>query len=367
MTSGPQRDEVRDVENNVKDQTPRSGPEVTDPPLSPRETAVATAPGPHQLPGGRRQRRVLDFALDNIVWILLIVFALLANAMNPFFLSLLNLQNVLVQATTLGFLGVAIALTLLLGEIDLSVVGILGFSGACGALLVNSGLPGPLAVLAVIAIGALIGMVNGLCVAKLRMNSLIETLAMGLTLGGGVLALTRGTTITISDTGYTFMGQGLLFGWPVMPAALILLFVVIAVVLTRTRWGRQLYATGGNRKAAYAAGINTSRVRVQAFVLSGLLAGCAGWLATAYLSGINSTVGQDLLLYAIAAPVIGGVSLFGGRGRVIGMLGGVLLLTVVQVGLQLVNISAYYVAMVGGAMIFLAVVVDAVRIRRREA
>jgi simple sugar transport system permease protein len=312
-----------------------------------------------------RRSRVLDLALDNIVWILLIVFALLANALNPFFLTVPNLQNVLVQATTLGFLGVAIALTLLLGEIDLSVVGILGFSGALGALAVNAGWPGPLAILLVLAVGTLIGLVNGICIAKLRMNSLIETLAMGLTLGGGVLAVTKGQTITVRDTGYTFVGQGTLGTWPVMPLALVLLFVVMVVVLNRTAWGRGLYATGGNQRAAFAAGINTDRVRIGAFVVSGLLAGFAGWLATAYLSGINSTVGGDLLLYAIAAPVIGGVSLFGGRGRVLGMLGGILLLTVVQVGLQLVNISAYYVAMVGGAMIFLAVFVDAVRVRRQ--
>jgi simple sugar transport system permease protein len=324
---------------------------------------TVTAPAPAR--PSQRKSRFVDVALDNIVWILLIVFALLANALNPFFLSLPNLQNVLVQATTLGFLGVAIALTLLLGEIDLSVVGILGFSGAVGALAVNSGWPGPLAILLVLLIGTVIGLVNGVCIAKLKMNSLIETLAMGLTLGGAVLAVTKGRTITIRDPGYTFVGQGSLFGWPIMPLALVLLFVVMVVLLNRTVWGRGLYATGGNQRAAFAAGINVDRVRISAFVLSGLLAGFAGWLATAYLSGINSTVGGDLLLYAIAAPVIGGVSLFGGRGRVLGMLGGILLLTVVQVGLQLVNISAYYVAMVGGAMIFLAVFVDAVRVRRQ--
>jgi len=314
----------------------------------------------------RKQVRWGDLALDNIVWILLVVFALGATTLNSFFFSVANLQNVLVQATTLGFVAVAIALTMLLGEIDLSVVGILGFSGAIGATVVDKGLPGWLGVILVLVVGSLIGLVNGLCIAKLRMTSLIETLAMGLTLAGGVLALTKGRTITIEAKSYTFIGQQYVLGWPLMPLALLLLFAVVAVVLTRTTWGRKLYATGGNKRAAYAAGISTDRLVVSAFVVSGLLSGFAGWLATAYLSGVNSTMGTDLLLYAVAAPVIGGVSLFGGRGRVLGMLGGVLLLTVVQVGLQLVNISAYYVSMVGGAMIFLAVFVDALRIRRRE-
>jgi len=308
-----------------------------------------------------------DLALDNIVWLLLVVFIVIATILNPFFLSVANFQNVLVQTTTLGFVSVAIALSMLLGEIDLSVVGILGFSGAVGALLMEKGMPGFFAVFIVLGVGALIGLINGICIAKLRMTSLIETLAMGLVLAGGVLALTKGRTITIDDTTYIWLGQGQLLGWPIMPLALIALFLVIALVLYRTPWGRKIYATGGNRRAAYAAGINTDRLVIGTFMLGGLLGGFAGWLATAYLSGVNSTMGTDLLLYAVAAPVIGGVSLTGGRGRVLGMLGGVLLLTVVQVGLQLTAIDAYYISIAGGAMIFLAVVVDAIRVRRRQA
>jgi simple sugar transport system permease protein/ribose transport system permease protein len=308
-----------------------------------------------------------DFALDNIVWLLLVVFVIIATILNPFFFSVANFQNVLVQTTSLAFVAVAIGLSMLLGEIDLSVIGILGFTGAVGAVLMENGVPGGVAILAVLALGAFIGLVNGICVAKVRMNSLIETLAMGLVLGGGVLALTKGRTITISDTTYTWLGQGQILGWPIMPVALVVLFLGLALVLYRTPWGRKIYATGGNTRAAYAAGIDTERLTIGTFVLGGFLSGCAGWLATSYLSGVNSTMGSDLLLYAVAAPVIGGVSLTGGRGRVLGMLGGVLLLTVVQVGLQLTNISAYYVAMAGGVMIFLAVVVDAIRVRRRQA
>jgi len=327
---------------------------------------AATTPSKAPTPTPPSRQPWGEVALDNIVWILLVVFAVGASILNPFFATLANVQNLLVQGTSLGFVAFAIALTMLLGEIDLSVVGILGISGAVGAILVEKGVPGLVAVVAVLVTGTLIGLINGLCIAKLRMTSLIETLAMGLTLGGAVLALTEGRTITVRDESYTWVGQGYVFGWPIMPLALLLLFVAISVLLSRTTWGRKLYATGGNKKAAYAAGIATDRLIIGTFVLSGFLSGCAGWLATAYLSGVNSTIGAQLLLYAVAAPVIGGVSLFGGRGRVVGMLGGVLLLTVVQVGLQLVNISAYYVSMVGGAMIFLAVFVDAMRIRRRE-
>lgn len=303
------------------------------------------------------------FLFDNIVWLLLVLFAVIGYTLNPFFFSIANVQNILVQATTLGFLAVGVAFTLLIGEIDLSVVGVLGFSGSIGAVVSNAGAPAGVAIFAAIATGVVIGVVNGLCVAVLGMNSLITTLAVGLTLTGAVLAVTRGTTITITDHGYTFIGTGQVGGWPIMPVAIVLLFVVVAVLLRRTRWGRSVFATGGNRRAAFAAGIATTRVRIAVFVVSGTLSGIAGWLATAYLSGVNSTIGAEMLLYAIAAPVIGGVSLTGGIGRVSGILGGILLITVVQVALQLSNISAYYISMVGGAMIFVAVILDVVRVR----
>jgi len=332
---------------------------TTAPPVAPQVEAEAAA---------KVQRvSVGDFALDNIVWLLLVAFVIIATILNPFFFSVANFQNILVQTTTLAFVAVAIGLSMLLGEIDLSVIGILGFTGAIGAVLMDKGVPGSLAILVVLAVGAFIGLVNGICVAKVRMTSLIETLAMGLVLSGGVLAVTKGRTITISDTSYTWLGQGQILGWPIMPVSLVVLFLALAFVLYRTPWGRKIYATGGNTRAAYAAGIDTERLTIGTFVLGGFLSGCAGWLATSYLSGVTATMGSDLLLYAVAAPVIGGVSLTGGRGRVLGMLGGVLLLTVVQVGLQLTNISAYYVSMAGGMMIFLAVAVDAVRVRRRQA
>ncbi|MFC7400939.1 ABC transporter permease [Citricoccus sp. GCM10030269] len=334
-----------------------------------QESAVRSGPTEPAAPSIRKPKtNWVDFALDNIVWILLVVFVLVGALLNPFFLSVPNFQNILVQATTLGFLGVAIAMCMLLGEIDLSVVGILGFSGAVGAVAMNSGLPGFLGIILVVGVGALIGLINGICVAKLRMTSLIETLAMGLVLGGGVLAVTRGQTISITEQTFTWLGQGRIATWPVMPVALILLFIAISVFLYRTPWGRKIYAAGGNRRAAYAAGINTKNLVIVTFTFSGFLAGVAGWLTTAYLGGVNPTLGSsDMLLYAIAAPVIGGVSLTGGRGATIGILGGVLLLTIVQVGLQVINIDAYYVGVVGGAMIFLAVIVDAVRVRRRQA
>ena len=312
-------------------------------------------------------RIALFEVLDNIVWLLIVVVCVIAGLMNSYFVSLQNLQNVLVQATVLGFLSLAVAFALLLGEIDLSIVGTLVFSSVLGAMLMEDGkMSGVAAIIFVIGIGTLIGLVNGFCVAYLQMNSLIETLAMGLILGGGVLALTKSQTVSISDSTYLFIGTERIGNWPIMPVALVLIYSLSWVVLTRTGLGRKIYAVGGNPRAAAAAGIRVRRVKMTAFVIGGALAGAAGVLQTSYLGGVNSTVGASILLYAVAAPVIGGVSLKGGQGRVLGMLGGVLLITVIQIALQIVNISAYFVQIAGGVIIFVAVLFDTVRIRTRR-
>jgi simple sugar transport system permease protein len=328
-------------------------------------TASPAAPGKEQGTGQSRLTKFADLALNNVVWIMLVVIAVAAGMMNPFFMSLANLQNILVQTTVLGVVALAVGVALLIGEIDLSVIGNLVFSGLMGVLLVRHDVPWMLAILATIATGTVIGTMNGFFVAKLKMNSLIGTLAMGLVLTGAVLAITKGQTLTTDSTSYAYIGNHSIGPWPIMPLVLLAAALLAGFVASRTVWGRRIYATGGNQRAAQAAGIRTDRVRIQAFAVAGALAGLAGFLQTSYLTGVNPTVGSDLLLYAVAAPVIGGVSLHGGQGRILGLMGGALLITVVQVALQIVSVSAYFVQIVGGALILFAVLVDAVRIRRQ--
>jgi simple sugar transport system permease protein len=311
--------------------------------------------------------RVLDLALDHVVWILLVVIAVAAGMLNPFFMTVANFQNILVQTTVLGMVALAVGVTLLIGEIDLSVIGNLVFSGLMGILLVRHDVPALVAIAATIATGTAVGLLNGVFIAKLKMNSLIGTLAMGLVLTGAVLAITKGQTLTVDSATYAYIGNQRIGTWPVMPLVLLVLALVAGFVAARTVWGRKVYATGGNVRAAAAAGIRTDRVRIQAYAMAGALAGVAGFLQTSYLTGVNPTVGSDLLLYAVAAPVIGGVSLRGGQGRILGLMGGALLITVVQVALQIVSVSAYFVQIVGGGLILFAVLVDAIRIRRRAA
>jgi ribose/xylose/arabinose/galactoside ABC-type transport system permease subunit len=312
----------------------------------------------------RKRTFAFGWVLHNVVWIWLVALVIIFGLFNEFFFTTSNLQNIMVQATVLGTIGLAVALPLLVAEIDLSLPANLGFSSAIGAMAYSGlGLAWPLAMLIGVAVATLIGFFNGLCITKLRMVSLIQTLSMMIILEGALLALTQGRTITNLPDGYVWIGQAAIGGWPVMPIIFVIALIGVSVLLRKTVLGRSIYAVGGNPIASGAAGIRVDRIKIITFTIAGFLAGVTGFLLASWQMAITSNQGSSYLLYAIAAPIIGGVSVFGGRGNVIGVLGGVLLLTVIQVGLAIISVPSFYVGMIGGFMIFIAVAIDAVRVR----
>lgn len=307
---------------------------------------------------------ILGWVLHNVVWIWLIALVAIFGVFNDYFLTIFNLQNVMVQATVLGTLGLAVALPLLVAEIDLSIPANAGFSAAVGALAYTDwGMPWFAAMMIGLLVGTFIGFFNGWCITQLKMVSLIETLAMMIILQGVLLAITQGKTLTNFSDGYIWIGQATIGGWPLMPVVFLLMLLILGVVLKHTVLGRSIYAVGGNPAASLSAGIRVKRVKIMTYTISGFLAALAGFLLASWQMAITSNQGSSYLLYAIAAPIIGGVSVFGGRGNVKGVLGGVLLLTVIQVGLAIVNVPSFYVGMIGGIMIFIAVLIDAFRVR----
>lgn len=311
-----------------------------------------------------RRSSMTGWILHNVVWIWLIALVVIFGLFNQYFFTLFNLQNIMVQATVLGMIALAMALPLLVAEIDLSIPANVGFSSALGAMA-NTDLGLPFALAALIGIGAatLIGFFNAICITKLKMVSLIQTLSMMIILQGALLALTQGRTITSLSPGYVWIGQTTLSGWPLMPIVFVLAILGMYVLLRHTVLGRSIFAVGGNQVASNSAGIRVDRVKILSYTIAGFLAGVAGYLLASWQMAITSNQGSSYLLYAIAAPIIGGVSVFGGRGSVIGVLGGVLLLTVIQVGLAIISVPSFYVGMIGGIMIFIAVAIDAVRVR----
>lgn len=309
-------------------------------------------------------REILGWILHNVVWIWLIALVVIFGVFNEYFFTIFNLQNIMVQATVLGLLGLAVALPLLIAEIDLSIPANAGFSAAVGAIAYSDwGLPWVIAMLLGLIVGTAIDFFNGWCITRLKMVALIETLAMMIILQGALLALTQGKTLNNFAEGYTWIGQVTIAGWPLMPIVFLLMLIIVGILLKNTVLGRSIYAVGGNPAASLSAGIRVNRVKIMTYTLSGFLAALAGFLLASWQMAITSNQGSSYLLYAIAAPIIGGISVFGGRGNVKGVLGGVLLLTVIQVGLAIVNVPSFYVGMIGGIMIFIAVAIDAIRVR----
>lgn len=307
--------------------------------------------------------------IDNIVWVLLVIgvimFVILRPAyFNPFVNPGLYL-NIPMQAAVMGVMTIGLAGTILLGDIDLSCVGMMAVSAATGILIFKAGIvPAPVAMLIIVLMGALMGFINGVLIAKLKTVALIETLAMNTTLAGVVLAITKGRTITVNEANYVVIGQGKMFG---TISYLLIIFIIVYIIMyfvwNRTPLGRSLFAVGGNAKCAKVSGINVDRVRIAAFTISGLMSGLAGVMLSSKMGSINSVFGSSYSMDIIAAAVIGGTSLSGGVGRVSGVLGGVLLLNFIQVGLQVFGMDSYYVQAATGLIILLAVLIDSFRIR----
>ena len=232
--------------------------------------------------------------IDNIVWVLLligvIVFIILKpNYFNPIANPSLYL-NIPMQASVMGVMTIGLAGTILLGDIDLSCVGIMAVSAATGILIFKNGIvPIPIAMIIILIMGALLGFVNGVLIAKLKAVALIETLAMNTLLAGVVLAITRGRTITINEKGYTILGQGKIGGFlPFLVIIFLLVYIIMYFVWNRTALGRSLFAVGGNARCAKVSGINVDLIRIAAFTISGLMAGLAGLMLSSKMG--SSTV-----------------------------------------------------------------------------
>lgn len=299
--------------------------------------------------------------LRNVVWVLFLGAIIAMFCMDRRLFSLSIISNIVTQSATLGVLTMAQAYALLQGEIDLSIVGNMAFSAGLGVTLMLMGLPWPLTILFIIVFSGLIGGINGLLITKLKANSLITTMAMGILLQGALLALTKGVTITGFPEGYTYIGKHTIGKFSLLIFPFIALYIVMWFVWNKTAYGRSVYAVGGNRDCARLCGINVEKTMVKTYVIGGLCAGLGGYLLSCYISAVTASFGEGKINYTLAAAVIGGLSLRGGKGKILGLIGGVFLITLMDVGLQTLGVSAYYTGLVQGIMIIVAVIFDAIK------
>jgi ribose transport system permease protein len=286
------------------------------------------------------------------------------SLLSPYFLSTANLLNVLRQVSINAILALGMTVVILKGGIDLSVGSLLALAGALAAGFALSGLPPLLAMGLGVGIAVALGTLQGLLVAYAGLPPFIVTLA-GLTAFRGLtLVYTDGRPITGLPDPFLFLGNGTLLGIPV-PVMVMLSFLLLThLLLQNTALGRYLYAVGGNEEAARLSGVPVARIKVFAYAYSGLAAGLAALVLTGRLNSAQPTAGTGFELDAIAAAVVGGTSLAGGRGTAWGTFLGALIIGVLNNGMNLLNVSSFYQLIAKGAVIVLALLVDRL-VRRR--
>jgi ribose transport system permease protein len=312
------------------------------------------------------QRTVLANVLRRgTVLLVLLVLLVFFSAASELFFQGQNLTNILTQSSPTILVAAGLTLTMLVGGIDLSVGSVAALVGAVSAgLIVRNLLPVWVGILGGLALGALLGAVNGGLIVFGRLPPFVATLAMLGVARGLTLVYTEGRPISGMGEEYTFLGSGeiALFGERLgVPTPVIIVTVVIFLVwllLTRTTFGLRIYAIGGNEETARLAGVPVRRVKILTYALSGLLAALCGVLLTARLYSAQPQVGVGLELDAIAASVLGGVSLFGGVGNIWGTVIGALLVGVLGNGLTLLRVASYPQQVIQGVVLVLAVSID---------
>ena len=293
--------------------------------------------------------------------IALIILMAVITIINSNFLTANNLLNLLLQVTSNALIAFGMTFVILTGGIDLSVGSILALSSALTAGLLGSGMPVTLAILISLIMGCILGMMNGLLISYGKLAPFIVTLATMTIFRGATLVYTNGNPITkgLSDTFlFQFLGQGYIVGIPFPVIIMFIVFIVLYVLLHKTSFGKSVYAIGGNEKAAYISGVKLNKVKIIIYSISGIMASISGLIITSRLSSAQPTAGASYEMDAIAAVVLGGTSLSGGKGRILGTLIGALIIGVLNNGLNIIGVSAFWQQVVKGIVILIAVLID---------
>lgn len=296
----------------------------------------------------------------------LILLCVVLSLTTDTFLSTSNLTNIIVQTSVVGIAAVGGTFVIITSGIDLSVGSNVALSGMVAGYFMTHNLPGGgvTGVLVALVVGMLVGAFNGLSTTALRLTPFIATLAALAMVRGLTQEVSKGQTIFGFPRSYTLLGNGAILGLQAPVIVTVLVFLIGHLLLTRTLFGHQVYALGGNREAARLAGIPVKRIEFSVYVLAGLCAGLAAVVLTGRLDAALASGATGLELQVIAAVVIGGTSLFGGRGSLAGTFIGVLLIGVINNGLTLLNVNPFLQQFVQGAVIFIAVLLDALNTRR---
>ena len=292
--------------------------------------------------------------------IFLVVLSLFAIFIGGSFFSLNNILNIIRQTAVVSTIAVTMTFVIAIGEIDLSVGSTIGLSGLMAALVLQSTDNIPLAILAALAVGLVVGLINGLLIVALNLPSFLVTLGMQMVLVGTSMWITNTTAIPIGNTTFTFIfGGGSIGKLPLLLLWVLITGAVGYIVLNRTPYGKKVLAVGGNATSARYSGINVKKIVVYVFVYSSLMAALGGMLYAGRMSSGRYTFGDGLELDAIASVILGGTSMAGGNGSIVGAIIGSLLIGTINNGLMFFGLSTAQQTVAKGAIIILSVALSA--------
>ena len=307
-----------------------------------------------------KNKNIIQYLQDYGSFIALIFLVIVIDAISPDFRTVNNFLSLLRQSAINGLIAFGMTCVILTGGIDLSVGSVLALTSIICAHTIKIGLPAPLSMLIALIFGIILGTISGLMVTKSRLQPFIATLITmtgyrGLTmiLSGGKPISRLGNNLLLNQ-----IGKGSFLGIPIPVWILIIFFAIFLFVLKKTVLGRQIYATGSNAKAAELAGININNIKLIVYAVSGFMASLSGLILVSRLGSAQPTLGSGYELDAIAAVALGGTSMTGGRGKITGTLIGILIIAVLNNGLNIIGVSSYYQDVVKALVIFLAVISD---------
>lgn len=301
------------------------------------------------------------------VVILLIFYVLLLavfSALSPFFMTVRNMMSIGSNVALIGLMAAAGTPLIIAGGLDLSVAAVAGLTGVVIAVLYAAGWPIWVAVALAVVLALLIGLMNGLMTTALRLNPLIVTLATMSIVGGVSLILTDGLTKPLQVESFNVIGQGRIAGIPIPALLMLAAYVILSFVLSKTHFGRNAYAVGGNPDASHLIGLPVARTQIALYMISALSGAIAGTMLAAMLGAAAPNAASPHLLTVIAAIILGGTSLQGGRGSVWGTLVAVLILGTLNNGMTLLNVTSFWQDVTRGVVLILAIGFDGLRQKR---
>lgn len=310
------------------------------------------------------QKKLINFALKYGIYLIFVLLCLGVSIATPIFFTTQNLINILVQTSAIGIAAIGMTFVIIMRGIDVSVGSVVALASAIAVIAMKvSDQPWWIGLILFFGVALISGVVNGFSIAFIKMPSFLATLATMIAFRGLVLAISKGRNYWGLPDFYQHLGLGMLGSIPISVLVMLGAFLLGHLILSRTLFGRQIYAVGGNPDAAMVSGINVEKIQILTFVVMGFFCGLSSVVLTSRFNSFTPSMAVDFPFTVIASVIIGGTSLYGGEGNMGGTLMGVLIIGIANNALNLLGVSPYYQDVARGLIIFLAVLIDALRSR----